>query len=76
MSNGVSVHVLTFGLPEKLDTLKDRELKRANRNAVSKAGTRGRSLARPTPLTTKKKSHTSPCAFFPYRKLPEPKRAA
>lgn len=46
MSNGVSVHVLTFGLPEKLDTLKDRELKRANRNAVSKAGTRGRSLAR------------------------------
>ena len=44
--SGVSVHVLTFGLPEKLDVLKDVELKRANRNAVSKAGTRGRSLAR------------------------------
>ena len=46
--SGVSVHVLTFGLPEKLDVLKDRELKRANRNAVSKAGTRGRSLVRAT----------------------------
>lgn len=44
--SGVSVHVLTFGLPEKLDVLKDRELKRANRTAVSKAGTKGRSLAR------------------------------
>jgi len=46
--SGVSVHVLTFGLPEKLDVLKDRELKRANRNAVSKAGTKGRSLVKAT----------------------------
>jgi hypothetical protein len=44
--SSVSVHVLTFGLPEKLDVLKDRELKRANKSAVSKAGTKGRSLAR------------------------------
>jgi hypothetical protein len=44
----VSVHVVTFGLPEKLDVLKDRELKRANKSAVSKAGTRGRSIVRAT----------------------------
>jgi hypothetical protein len=46
--SGVSVHVVTFGLPEKLDMLKDRELKRANKSAVSKAGTRGRSLVKAT----------------------------
>jgi hypothetical protein len=48
MSGSVSVHVLTFGLPARIDVLKDRELKRANKNAVSKAGTRGRSLVRAT----------------------------
>src|SRR5205814_1345663 len=46
--SGVSVHVVTFGLPEKIAVLKDRELKRANKSAVSKAGTRGRSIVRAT----------------------------
>lgn len=44
--SGVSVHVVTFGLQGKLDMLKDVELKRANRSAVSKTGTKARSLAR------------------------------
>jgi hypothetical protein len=48
MSVRLKIHVLTFGLPERIDVLKDVELKRANRNAVSKAGTRGRSLVRAT----------------------------
>ena len=42
----IGIHVLTYGLPARIDILKDAELKRANRNAVSKTGTRGRQLAR------------------------------
>jgi hypothetical protein len=44
--SGVGVHVLTFGLADRLEVLTARELKKANKSAVSKAGTKGRSLVR------------------------------
>jgi hypothetical protein len=44
--SGVHVHVLDFGLQLKFDALKERELKRANKTAVSKAATRGKTLAK------------------------------
>lgn len=46
MSGQIRVHVDTFGLQDRLAALGDRELKRAIRSAVSKAGTRGRTIAR------------------------------
>lgn len=46
MSGSISVRVDTYGLQERLAVLADREMKRAIRAAVSKAGTRGRTIAR------------------------------
>lgn len=44
--SGIHVHVDTHGLQDRLAVLKDREVKTAIRRAVSKAGTRGRTIAR------------------------------
>jgi hypothetical protein len=46
MSGSISVRVDTHGLQDRLAVLKDREVKTAIRRAVSKAGTRGRTIAR------------------------------